>query len=247
MNLETVTEFLDGYLRTQEIEDDCNNGLQVECETDIRKIGFSVDASMELFNRGKTDECQLLIVHHGLIWGGISYIRGYQYRRIRELLRNNIGLYAAHLPLDVHPEVGNNVVLARLLGLKISGDFFTYKNVNLGLLCQTNVAREELIGRIKQEVGDCTVLDFGPDHVETVGVVTGSGMQALESAAQSGCDTFITGESKHASYHVAKELKINVVYAGHYQTETLGVKALMKKVSATCEAEPVFYDIPTGF
>ncbi|MBU7015656.1 MAG: Nif3-like dinuclear metal center hexameric protein [Theionarchaea archaeon] len=247
MDVERIVGFLDEYLKTKEIEDDCNNGLQVECDAEIKKVGFSVDASMELFKRGKKEGCQLLIVHHGLIWGGISYIRGVQYRRIRELIENTMGLYAAHLPLDVHPEVGNTAVLARLLGLEIVGDFFRYKNVNLGLLCKTCISREELTMKINQEVGDCQVLEFGPDLVEHVGMVTGSGTQALDSAVQAGCDTFITGEPKHVSYHQAKESKINVMYAGHYQTETSGVKALMDKVSASCEVETVFCDIPTGF
>jgi dinuclear metal center YbgI/SA1388 family protein len=247
MKLEKIVDYLDDYLRTKEIQDDCNNGLQIECDADIKKIGFSVDASVDLFKRGQKENCQLFIVHHGLLWGGLFYINGFQYRRIKELIRNDMGLYAAHLPLDVHPEVGNTVELARLLKFEISGNFFTYKNVNLGLLCKTSTTREELAARIKGEFGDCTVLDFGPERIETVGMVTGSGTQALESAVTSGCDTFITGEPKHASYHMAKELCINVMYAGHYQTETLGVKALMKKVSNTFEVETAFFDIPTGF
>lgn len=245
MDAQKIVTFLDEYLDTKTIEDDSNNGLQIESCKDVQKIGFAVDACMDVFRIARKEQCQLAIVHHGLIWGGIPYLRGDVYKRIKFLIDNDIGLYASHLPLDIHKEVGNNVQMARLLNLEIIGEFCPYKNINLGLLCQTNTSLDELTSKIKT-LGDYTLFHFGGDHCKKVGIVTGSGTIALDSAVERGCDTFITGETKHASYHTAKENSLNVIFAGHYKTETLGVTALMKKVKEQFATETIFIDVPTG-
>lgn len=246
MNAHEITAFLDEYLNTPHIEDDSNNGLQVETSTDIKKIGFAVDACMDVFRTAHLQGCQFIIVHHGLIWGGIRYIRGDTYTRIKFLINHGIGLYACHLPLDIHKEVGNNVQMARLLQFEITGEFHSYKNVKLGLLCQTDKPLEDVTEILHKHLGEYTLLHFGGDSCKKVGIVTGSGSIALDSAIALGCDTFITGETRHSSYHKAKENNINVICAGHYKTETLGITALMEKVTEQFSIDAVFIDSPTG-
>jgi len=246
MNAQEIVQFLDDYLNIHTIEDESNNGLQVESPEEIEKIGFSVDACIDVFRRAHTEGCQLIVVHHGLIWGGIKYMRGDVYKRVKFLMNSNIGLYACHLPLDIHKKVGNNTQMAHLLGLNITGEFGPYKNINLGLLCQADLPLNELTSKIQKTLGDYTLFQFGGDHCKKVGIVTGSGTVALKSAVEQGCDTFITGEPKHASYHTAKENNLNVIFAGHYRTETLGIRALMEKVKEQFAIDTVFIDVPTG-
>ncbi len=246
MNIQRIATFLDEYLEIKMIEDDCNNGLQVECSQPIKKTGFAVDACMDVFRKAQNEQCQMVIVHHGMIWRGIDFVRGDIYRRLKFLIENDIGLYAAHLPLDVHIETGNNVQMADLLGLEPIGAFHLYKNTKIGMICLTDIELDELAQKVQNHFGEYMLLPFGKTHVKRVGIVTGSGTQALDSCIEAGCDTFITGEAKHGSYHKAKENNLNVLFAGHYKTETLGVKALMEKVRDMFKTETVFLNVPTG-
>ena len=173
-------------------------------------------------------------------------MRGDIYKRLKVLIDHDIGLYAAHLPLDIHKEVGNNVQMAHLLGLEIIGEFFTYKNITLGVLCQSRTTITALTTAIKETLGDYTLLKFGKEQVIQVGIVTGSGKMAIDSAIESGCDTFITGEIGHMVFHTAKENNLNIICAGHYKTETLGIKALQAKIKGKFAVETVFIDVPTG-
>ncbi len=246
MDAERIVQFLDEYLQIRTVEDESNNGLQVEGPEKVKKIGFSVDACMDVFTKARDGKCSMIVVHHGLMWGSLDYIRGDIFRRVKFLMENGIALYAAHLPLDIHKEVGNNVQLASLLGLEVMGDFFQYRNTKLGLLCRADESLDALTNKVKETLGQYTVLKFGKDHVRRVGIITGAGTMGLNAAAEIGCDTFITGEARHRSYHLAKESGMNVIFAGHYRTETLGVRALMEKINKEFKVETVFIDVPTG-
>lgn len=244
MKAHNLVTFLDKYLDIAAITDESNNGLQVESPEDVEKMGFSVDACMDVFQKAQEENCQMIFVHHGLIWGGINYVRGDIFNRLTFLIENGIGLYAAHLPLDIHKEVGNNVQMAHLLELDITGEFCQHNNRLLGVLCQTDTTIDDITTKIRNTLGEYTLFAFGSDHIKKVGIVTGSGTRALDAAIKAGCDTFITGEPKHMVYHTAKENHITLICAGHYKTETLGVLSLMKKMKEYVDT--VFIDSPTG-
>ena len=246
MKSHELVSFLDHYLSIESIEDDSNNGLQVEVEGEINTVGFAVDACMDVFRKALSEKCDLIVVHHGMIWGGIRYIRGNTFERVHFLIRNTIGLYAVHLPLDIHKEVGNNVQMAHLIGFESTGEFCTYKNNKIGLICEGNAPLSHIVERIDAAFNSHRLWKFGNDTCRKIGIITGSGTYCLEAAIEEGCDTFISGEPKHMAYHQARENKLNVLFAGHYQTETLGVKALMQKINTMFPVTTVFLDSPTG-
>jgi len=248
MRLEDIVTFLDDFLGVREWEDKSVNGLQVEGREEVRKIAFAVDACMETFVKAKGAD--MLVVHHGLIWGGIERVTGATMRRLKFLLENGISLYACHLPLDAHPRVGNNVELLRLLGVEAEGSFGVYKGRSIGYYgrFEEKKSLEEIIEAVGSINERPIVLDFGKEKIESVGAVSGRGAFALKEAIDLGLDLFVTGEAEHEAYHLAKECGINVIFAGHYATETLGVKALMRVVGEEFagEVEVEFLDVPTG-
>jgi dinuclear metal center YbgI/SA1388 family protein len=163
------------------------------------------------------------------------------------LIKNNIALYSAHLPLDRHPQVGNNAVLARLLEIKIRGEFGSYHGAPLGVWGEYSGKRDELSWSLTKALGTAPrLLPFGPERVQRVGIVTGAGGSMIPQAAAAGLDTYVTGEGQHWTFFDAEELGINVFYAGHYATETVGVKALAEHVSKKLDLPWVFLDHPTG-
>ena len=188
-----------------------------------------------------------LLVHHGLFWGGLRPLVGPAYARVAGLIHSNIALYAAHLPLDRHPEVGNNSVLAQLLGLTLRGEFGSYHGAPIGVWGERPGSRDDLRHQITQVLGVVPrMFPFGPAQVERIGIVTGAGGSLISQAAAAGLDTFITGEGQHWTYFDAEELGINVFYAGHYATETVGVKALAAHLGKQFDLPWVFLDHPTG-
>ena len=188
-----------------------------------------------------------LLVHHGLLWGGLRPLVGPAYRRVAELIRRNIALYAAHLPLDRHPDVGNNAGLARLLGVTLRGEFGSYRGAPIGVWGELIASRDDLSRALTATLhATPRLLPFGPEQVRRVGIVTGAGGSLIPQAAAAGLDTFITGEGPHWTFFDAEELGINVFYAGHYATETVGVKALAEHVSRKYSIPWVFLDHPTG-
>jgi dinuclear metal center YbgI/SA1388 family protein len=258
--LSQVTAFLDEYLHIDTIPDEPNalNGLQVENAGWVGSVVAAVDATQATIN-GVNDALAahtgppLLLVHHGLFWGGNEAVTGRRYRRIRGLLDRDIALYSAHIPLDLHPEVGNNQVLARRLEFNIQGSFGVYRDVELGVWghvpprLSSRAALVQELARILPTGGILPrLIAGGPETVHRVGIVTGSAGDMINSALESGLDTFITGEGAHHTYFDAMELGINVVYAGHYATESLGVQALAARVGAEFGLEWEFHDHPTG-
>ena len=177
-------------------------------------------------------------------------LRGIQRGRVGYLLRNDISLYAAHLPLDVHPEVGHNVQLAGLLGLQVTGTFGDYHGVLIGVLAEP---REELpLSQMVQVLEDrlkakMTVLNYGPEKIKRVGIISGSAASMVDQAGEQKVDLFLTGETSHTAFHHIAERGLNVVYGGHYATETLGLRALAHHLSEQFGLQTEFLDIPTGF
>ncbi len=249
-DLREITEWLDGYLAIDSVPDypGAFNGLQVESRSPIERIAAATDATVSTIEGAAEAEAQLLLVHHGLFWGDPLPLTGVSYRRVRALLDADMALYSAHLPLDVHPEVGNNVLLAGALGLSIEGRFGRWQGeVEIGVWAAADLPLDMLAERIEAACGsEPLVIQGGPGHVRRVGVVTGGGSSLIQAAHDEGLDTFITGEGSHHDYHQAMELGVNVVFAGHYATETFGVRALAERVEETFGLESCFLDRPTG-
>jgi dinuclear metal center YbgI/SA1388 family protein len=248
--LNELAAYLDGYLRIREETADAPdalNGLQLSNGGDVTRIAAAVDLCEATVRMAAEQHADLLLVHHGIFWGGLRPLVGPTYARLAGLVHNNIALYSAHLPLDRHPEVGNNVLLARMLGLELRGDFGEYHGAAIGVWGEYGKLRDDLTASLKRTLGVTPrVLAFGPERVRRVGVVTGAGGSLIAQAAAAGLDTFVTGEGKHASFFDAEELAINVYYAGHYATETVGVKALAEHLSTKYHVPWVFLDHPTG-
>lgn len=250
MTRNRLVRYLDEYLRIDKIPDDSLNGLQVEGGTRIRKIAFAVDACAQTIGAAARARADMLIVHHGLFWGRGERLIGVMRRRIAALVKNDISLYAAHLPLDCHEEVGNNVELARLLDLRVTSKFACYKGIDIGVIAEAPapLARSRAVARIETRLETkATVLPFGPSTVKRAGIVSGGADFAVGEAIKRECDTFITGETSHVAFHFAKEGKINIIYAGHYASETVGLKALGEHLSGEFGITCTFLTAPTGF
>jgi dinuclear metal center YbgI/SA1388 family protein len=242
--------YLDKYLRVKEIEDSSQNGLQVEGPEEVTKVALAVDSCQAAFEGAVTAGAQLLIVHHGLFWDKPLRLVGPLFLRVKTLIEGGCGLYAAHLPLDLHPEMGNNAELARLLELKDTRAFGEHRGNEIGLggLLDPPVPLDVLVQRLAQATGQSPmrVLAHGPAEASQVGCISGWGADLMDQAADAGFDTFITGETSHTFFHQAAEWGLNVVYGGHYATETLGVKALARHLEGKFGLETTFLDIPTG-
>ncbi len=188
-----------------------------------------------------------MLVHHGLFWGGLRPLTERNYRRVQALMANDVAVYSAHLPLDLHAEVGNNIELARALGLEDLERFGEYEGVEIGFRGRLGISRSELAERLEGSLGRPPfVIPTGPDRCDRVGIVTGGASRLIPQATAAGLDTFVTGEGPHYTYFDAEESGLNVVYAGHYATETLGVRALAEHLSETFDLEWGFVDHPTG-
>lgn len=239
-----LVKYLDSYLRVAEIEDVSLNGLQVEGRAQVERLAFAVDACQASIEAAARDMAQMLIVHHGLFWGQALPVVGPHRRRLRALLDAGCSLYAAHLPLDMHPVVGNAVCLARLLGLTVVGDFGTGgvdARAPAGLTLQMlTTSTEALLGAAPR------TLAAGPAVLQRIAVVTGRATREIARAAEAGYDALITGEPLHDIYHHAGEYGINVVFAGHYATETVGLRSLADHLHAQFGLETRFIDLPTG-
>jgi dinuclear metal center YbgI/SA1388 family protein len=227
------------------------NGVQVgRLDKEVTRVAFAVDACMESFKRAAAWQADLLLVHHGLYWGGAYPLCGPAYDRIECLVKNNLALYAMHLPLDAHPELGNNIGLARQLGLADILPFGTWRGASIGFkgTLPTPLRIEEVVIKV---FGDWRAtlgsLPFGKEHNRTVGIVSGGATDEVDQAIAEGLDLFITGDSDHTLYHRCLEAGINVIFGGHYQTEIWGVSQLARHLRAETGLETCFIDLPTGF
>jgi dinuclear metal center YbgI/SA1388 family protein len=258
--LADLVTYLNEYLRIKEIPDEANaiNGLQVENSGRVGGIVAAVDASQATID-GVVATLEpghsppLLLVHHGLFWDGNVPITGRRYRRLAGLLDHDIPLYSAHNPLDVHPEVGNNAVLAERLGIRVEGWFGNYRGVPIGAWGHSPPSlptREALaleLDRVLHTLrGSATLIAGGPERPHRIGIITGGAGSMIAAARDAGLDTFITGEGAHYTYFDAMEWGLNVIYAGHYATETLGVQAMASHLAEQFDLDWDFHDHPTG-
>jgi dinuclear metal center YbgI/SA1388 family protein len=250
--LADLTGYLDAYLRIREVPDEPNavNGLQAENRSGTAsRIVAAVDASLATISAAAAESPTLLLVHHGLFWDGNLPLTDRRYRRVRALLDHDIALYSAHIPLDVHPEVGNNHVLALQLGLVDLAPFDSYRGISLGVLgrLEPGMPRDSFVARIETLLSShAKLIPGGPKTCSRVGVITGGAGSYIRAAHAAGLDTYVTGEGAHHTYFDAMELGVNVIYAGHYATETVGVKTLAEHLSLAFEIPWEFHDHPTG-
>jgi dinuclear metal center YbgI/SA1388 family protein len=249
MKIELLVNYLDEYLRIAEVPDYANalNGLQVSAPSPVERIGVAVDASERAIAEAIRRNCNLLVVHHGLFWDGAQPFTGRLYRKLRACVQSGLAVYSAHIPLDVHREVGNNVVLAREIGLKPEGDWGEYKGISLGVWGHLGLSREALTARLDEVLGGpVRLLPGGGERIERVGVITGAASGHIKEAIALGLDAFITGEGPHHTYFDAVEGGMNVFYGGHYRTETWGVRALAAHLEEVHGLPWEFIDQPTG-
>jgi dinuclear metal center YbgI/SA1388 family protein len=249
VSLASVVRYCDRFLQTHRFTDweGACNGLQVENRGAVTRIAAAVDARSATVRMAIDAQADLLLVHHGLFWGPSQPWTGPRYRLLRLLLDHNLAVYSSHLPLDAHPRLGNNALLCAALGLKHLKPFFLEKGRFIAFKTRAQVDRSELTRRLCLAVGhEPIILPGGPKTCRIIGVVTGGAGSELHKAAEEGVDTFITGEGPHWTHALADDLGINVLYGGHYATETFGVKALAAQLSKRFAVPWVFLDHPTG-
>ena len=247
--LKKIVAHCDKILRTRETGDydGAANGLQVENSGAVTKIAAAVDASLATIKLAIAAKAGLLIVHHGLFWSSRQPWTGKNYDLMQLLLENNLAVYSSHLPLDAHPKLGNNAQLCAALGLKNLKPVFASHGQTIGFKSQTKISRADLARRLERATGaKPRIIPGGKSICEKIGVVTGGAGGDLKIAASEGVDTFITGEGPHWTYALAEELGLNVLYGGHYATETFGVKALAAELSNKFKVPWEFLDHPTG-
>ncbi|MBP7686944.1 MAG: Nif3-like dinuclear metal center hexameric protein [Thermoflexales bacterium] len=246
--IELIT-YLNDYLRLSEHEDRSNNGLQVEGAGSVTKVAFAVDACQAAFEAARDAGAQLLITHHGLFWSEVKLLTGPHFKRVKTLLDANVGLYGVHLPLDAHPEVGNNVELCRIIGLMDIQPWGTYKGhpAGFGGTLPRPITLNNLAAKIDAVLGASSrVLAFGPQVVDRVAVCSGGASSFIPQVVAAGFSTYVSGETSHSHYHDAKDYGLNVIYSGHYATETVGLKALARHLETQFSLQTTWLDLPTG-
>jgi dinuclear metal center YbgI/SA1388 family protein len=260
VSLNELVGYLDQYLKISEIPDapTAVNGLQVANRGRVGRVMAAVDVSQAAIDgiveshqaavaAGSDEAPPMMLVHHGLFWDGTYAVSGRRYRRLKALLDADIALYGAHIPLDVHPEVGNNAVLARDLGLSAPFPYDDYKGVPLGVAGDRTMPRDELVAWVEQRLNaSVRLIPGGPEVTRRIGIITGAAGSRILTAREAGCDTFLTGEGMHHTWFDAMEFGVNVIYAGHYATEQVGVQALAAHLSETFGLPWEFRDHPTG-
>lgn len=250
MHLSTIVNYLDQLLWTSEVRDypQAHNGLQLANLGTVKRVAVAVDACLPVIEEAIAAEADLLIVHHGLFWSGLQPITGAYYQKLKLAFQHGLAIYSSHLPLDRHPKFGNNFLLATELGLreltpalKTQGELIGMKGICKPML------RAPFLELVSKAVGGKVHLaPGGPELVQKVLVVTGGAGSEIAAAAKEGVDTFVTGEGPHWSYTMAEELGINLIYAGHYATETFGLKALGALLEEEFDLPYSFIDHPTG-
>ncbi|MCX7871864.1 MAG: Nif3-like dinuclear metal center hexameric protein [Verrucomicrobiae bacterium] len=223
------------------------NGLQLQNNGTVSKIGACVDISYQTAKLAADKQCDLLIVHHGMMWNALQTFTGKRYEMFKLLISNNIAVYSCHLPLDAHPKIGNNAILCKLLQFKNLKPFLSLKGQPIGFKTSTNIPRNLLKQKLEKILGTPPMLvPFGPEICKNIGIVSGGAGEDIKTAADEGVDTYITGEGPHWTFTTAQELEINIFYGGHYTTEQFGVKALAEKVSKKFNLPWEFLPAPSG-
>ena len=217
------------------------NGLQLENSGEVLKIGAAVDAGLVPFQKAISTGIDFIITHHGLFWTPpIPFINS-AYQKVKLCIDHNLAVYGSHLPLDCHPEIGNNAILAQKLQLEPIASFLPYEGVDIGLITKNTQSRKDLSNRLESLFPKgINSMEFGSDTPSKIAILTGSGQSAVDKILDAGADTLITGELKQHHFNLAQELKLNLYACGHYATETFGVDALAQEVSAK-------FDLPYEF
>lgn len=253
--LSMVADHLDALLRTSAVPDypGALNGIQVENTAPITRIAVAVDASIQTIQGAIAVGANLLVVHHGLFWAGAQPIRGNAYRRIQQLIAHDVGVYSSHLPLDLHPTLGNNALLARALGLAPTAGFGRHHDVYIGVMGTTDRTTASLLERARSIAHEAsgTVVPVGVHEGQRSrrwAICSGAGASSdtLREAAANGVDTLIVGEGPHHTAVEAMELGMAVLYMGHYATETFGVRALGAELERQFQLPWSFIEAPTG-
>ncbi len=250
IELKEIVNHLNRELRISELPDypGALNGLQLENDGSVTKVAAAVDASLPVFKKAIAAGADLLIVHHGMFWHGAQKLVGAQYEKIKLAIDANMAVYSAHVPLDIHGEWGNNALLAEKVGMLDVEKFHLWKGVMLGLKQKMDLSLDELVGRVEKATGVDVHYCHGrrAEGVGVVGVITGGAGSEVQAMADAGIDTFITGEGPHWSYALAEELGVNVIYGGHYATETFGVLKLIEHLEMKYSICNHFVHHPTG-
>ncbi len=246
--LKTIVSFLNKYLDNYKFEDDSWNGLQVEGSGNIKKVAFCVTAGLDVFKEANKKGADMIIAHHGIFWKKANpSINGWMKERVSFLINNDISFYASHLPLDAHPKSGNNAQLMKILGAQIKEPMGFYGNNNIGWIGErSSISIEGIVEKLEKIIDSKPiVLKKGKDKVKKIAIVSGGAPYLVFEAIGKGVDLFITGDSADI-LEVVKDAKINVIFAGHYATETTGVKDLMTIVGKKFKVETFFINAPTG-
>jgi dinuclear metal center YbgI/SA1388 family protein len=245
-----LVKYLERLLRNQDFKDASQNGLQVDGDREVRKVAFAVDACLASFRDAVRVGAQMLIVHHGMYWDKPVLPVGADYRRLKVLLDAGVSLYASHLPLDAHPKLGNNAELCRLLELRKRHAFGEYHGQHIGFAGEFSTATtlDRVVARLRKATGSEPLKVFrnGPKRVKKVGCISGGAAGMWDHAEKAGYDTYVTGEGGHGNFHPIVEHNVNVIFGGHYATETLGLKALQQHLAKKFKLSTAFIDLPTG-
>ena len=247
--LSEIVRHLDELLNHANIADypGAHNGMQIENSGRVSRVCAAVDACEAVLADAAAVPGTLLLVHHGLLWGGARSFTGALRRKLKLAFDADLAVFSSHLPLDLHAKLGNNVLLAKALGLRKCTPAFQSKGQAIGRVGNVDVSRGEFARRIEKAVGGAVKLaPGGPSHLRRVGVVTGGAGDLVSEAAALGCDAFVTGEGAHHTFTLAEEVGVNLFYAGHYATETFGVKALAQHVARKFRKSWEFIHHPTG-
>jgi len=248
--LADIVAALDEELKTPQIPDysTAMNGLQLMSEKPVNKIVAAVDASLPVVQKAVDLGADLLIVHHGMFWQGAQMITGGYYKKLKLAMDAGLAIYSSHIPLDVHPSMGNNAILAKKVGLKEVRSFKPWKGIELGLCGKFDGDLKDLALAVSAATGAPPHICQGDEtgRVGTVGVVTGGAGGDVSAIFAEGIDTLVTGEGPHWSFTFAQEAGKSIIYGGHYATETFGVIALMNWIDGNYMTEGVFIDMPTG-
>jgi dinuclear metal center YbgI/SA1388 family protein len=249
LSLSEIVSYTDDFLRIRDVGDWDNalNGLQIENSGRVTRIGAAVDVSTRVLTEAAKKNIDLLIVHHGLFWSGLQPVRKSLRRQLQLAFQNDIALYSAHLPLDVHPKISNNAQLATGLGLRSAQPFLEEKGQPVGLKMRVSMPCAELVRKLRRALnGPVKIFDFGPKQTRAIGIVTGAAGSDIYRIAEENIDTFVTGEAPHWAAVAAEELGMNLLLGGHYATEVFGVKALAAHLSKRFKVPWEFIDCPTG-
>jgi len=246
-NLSDIVTFCDKRVRAGEIKDfpGAVNGLQFENDGRVTRVGAAVDAGLVPFQLAVEKGIDFLIVHHGMFWDPPVPLTGAARRKIGVLLEGNCAVYGSHLPLDLHPEIGNNAILAGKIELPVVDWFLEYEGNRIGAVAAGPIERKILAARLKGRFPNSfRAIEFGSSRPERIAILTGSGQSAVGELKKAGIDTLVTGELKQNVFNLAQEQELNLYLCGHYNTEILGVCALAREVAAKFQLPWEF--LPTG-